>query len=649
MSDSENSDYLVVLEEAFGNLLAGESELAIECCEKARKIDPKRHEVMFVLGLISISMNDLGRAIKFMEEGHKTAPDCKEYADALAFLFSKVDRLSDSVYFSKLSLVLESEPILSKFTPENFGSFEKNMRQVDVSHSFVEASIAFHERRYDEAAKLCERELVINPDNTECQRMLGQSLIHIHEYGKAANAFATAARLEPHNSDNFSGMAEALLAQGDIDAAVNILREAIKHNPDSVDIRNRLVSELAYCPDDKWQTYIAEISQISELLAGTSKSSGASKFAGPFPGKIKVAYLVNEWAISNNADFLEGVLRHHNAAGITSYVYQQYSQPFTDTEKLKGEAENWREVYNIDDETLAFFIRNDAIHVIVDMCGSTPGNREKVLASKPAPVRASWLGFPVGAIAATTDVLLTCDELIEADEKYSPDVECLSLGAGLFCYGTGSVALETDDKNKLPADKNGFVTFGGILDMPRVVSSAEIWADVLNKVSNSRLIIGGGGETNQTTRGIISDMFTKLGVGDRVQVQENVEDKNYRRHLFSSIDILLDTAFVNGIHETCDALWMGIPVISLRGERRTALMGASILTSLGRKEWIARDRAEYLSIAAELASNVAALGNIRETLRETMKESTLCNQAGFTASMENTYKNALEKAIGNGN
>ncbi len=478
--------------------------------------------------------------------------------------------------------------------------------------------------------------------------MLGQSLIHIHEYDRAVAAFTAAARLEPDNTDNFNGMAEALMAQGNINTAIEVHREAIKYNPDSANTRNRLVRDLAYCPDDEWQTHIAEISKISELLNDASAEAPTSTFDGPFPEKIRVAYLVNEWAISNSADFLEVILRHHKDANITSYVYQQYNQPFADTERLKKETDNWREIYNIDDETLAFFIRNDAIHIIVDMCGGTPGNREKVLASKPALVRASWLGFPVGANTATTDVLLSCDEMIDADKKYLPEVECFSLGTGLFCYGMGSVALETGDKYKSPVDKNGFVTFGGILDMPRIANSAETWAAVLNEVEDARLIIGGAGEAHKAICDLVSSLFADLGVGDRVQVQvqDNTEDENHRRHLFSSIDILLDTEFVNGIHETCDALWMGIPVVTPRGTRRTALMGASILTSLGRPEWIADDRSEYVSIAGGLASDRAGLGNIRKSLRTTMKESTLCDQAGFTACIEDAYKKIILKAVG---
>tara|TARA_A100001388_G_scaffold47581_1_gene31466 strand:+ start:1386 stop:2030 length:645 start_codon:yes stop_codon:yes gene_type:complete len=209
---TDDKDYTQSVDLAYLAIMKGEIEEALELCHSAARQKPLGLEHLYLLGLVSILLKDIGRGIKFFEEGHHRAPNNKEFADALAALTARIGNMSDSMYYAKLSLVTDSDPDLAKFAPSEFEDLELNLEQAGVSTYFVDATIAYHERNYRECVDLCGKELAIHSDNAECLQLMGRAWTQIHEYGEAVDSLSRAAELMPNQSENFLYLGDALMA-----------------------------------------------------------------------------------------------------------------------------------------------------------------------------------------------------------------------------------------------------------------------------------------------------------------------------------------------------------------------------------------------------------------------------------------------------
>ena len=179
---TNDTDYTQSVELAYLALMKGETDEALEHCQAAARENPLSLGHLYLLGLVSMSLKDIGRGIKFFEEGHRRAPNNKEFVDALAALTARIGNMSDSMYYAKLSLVTDTDPDLSKYAPFEFEELERNLEHAGVSTYFVDATISYHERNYLECVDLCGKELAVHPENAECHQLMGRAWTHIHEY-----------------------------------------------------------------------------------------------------------------------------------------------------------------------------------------------------------------------------------------------------------------------------------------------------------------------------------------------------------------------------------------------------------------------------------------------------------------------------------
>ncbi|MCC7015711.1 MAG: tetratricopeptide repeat protein [Rhodospirillales bacterium] len=610
-------------------------EEATNRAEAARRLDSAAPEPLFVLGLAAFALNDIGAAIRLLEEAHRIDPDGREIAEVLGALHGRAGNLADSLYYTKLAVALDENPRLARLRPESLLDFVANVGQARQSAYLMDASIEFFIRRFDKAADLCRRELQLHPESVEAHQLMGRVLIELGRYEDATGHLERAAHLAPSDSAGFSYWAEGLRKQGRLDVALKCCREAVRLAPASAVARCQLLTTLAYMPSTDWGMY------AEEAKAAVAAIAPGSRPAPPVPAiepktvgkerrdKIRVAFLVNETTMLRDIGFLETVLANHDPSRFYFYVYQQYSRPFGETPRLQKEAEDWRPIYNIDDETLAVIVANDAVDVLVDMCGAAPDGRIAFLANRPAPVQISWLGFPQGSLPGTVDCLLADPATVAFDERDSGGVALHVLDCGLIGYMGASVEVEAEGETEPPAAANGFTTFGGVLDPARIAGSAALWAPILREISDARLLLGRAPAPDQGTRDRILGLFDRHGVADRIVFQEALERQSPTAAFYSSVDILLDSTPVNGTVETCEALWRGVPAISCRGDRRAGRIGASLLAAAGRPDWVADTPEEFAALARRLVSDRSALAALRKSLPDEFRKSRLCDAKRF--------------------
>lgn len=638
-ADTGESAYLDHVERAFLAFASSNNEEAVRLCEEALKMKPEGVEALFILGLVSFLLDDLGRAIKFFEQGHAREPDWREFADSLSAMYSRVGDLSSSLYYSKLALTLESNPTLKRYVPHGFDDFEENMKNAALSWYYVQAAVYFYERDYKKTIDYCERELGLDADNVDALVLLGRALIEVNDIRRAIDVLEKAVRLAPGESRCLAYLGDALTAAGRTMAAGEKLDEALRIVPDDLDTLCRKAVSLVYADRQSWRSYPQVVAKIDTLLrAGlddtdrtVSRPAGRTSPAEP----LHIGFLVGNEAIRDKSELLIGLLSSLDRERFKLFGYQQYSQTHPATLRLEKEVHHWRATFNIDDDTLFRIMHNDGLDVIVDTCALQGDHRLPLLARRPAPVRVGWMGAPLAAPAAACDVILSCDDTLAVDRKDGGGIPCESLGASVFAYPGGPTPLEGDGKT--PVERKGFITFGGVLDLPRIRGAVPAWTEILHRVKRSRLLLGGGEEQRRLWP-LVAEAFADTDVLERISIQDDREGVSPRVHFLSDVDIFLDTPQVNGLGEICDALWLGVPVVALRGAHRASRIGSTILGAAGMGHWCADDPQGYVRIACALAEDRGELRRTRRDLRAKIAASTLCDTQGFAERMGRLFE-----------
>jgi predicted O-linked N-acetylglucosamine transferase (SPINDLY family) len=301
--------------------------------------------------------------------------------------------------------------------------------------------------------------------------------------------------------------------------------------------------------------------------------------------------------------------------------------------------DQWRVTRFQSDQELADTIRGDAIDILVDLTGHIAGNRLLTFARKPAPVQVTYLGYQNTTGMSAMDYRLTdawADPPGQTDSFYTE--ELVRLPRAFFCYRPS----EAPEISPLPALESGYVTFGSFNNFAKVSPGAlEAWLNILDSVAQSRLIIlahGGGSLAARVQRQAESRGLDPA----RIEFCEKRPRPAYLE-LMTRVDIALDPFPFNGHTTTCDAVWMGLPVVMLAGASYASRFGGSVLQQVGLAHLIAESPAEYIEIAGRLAADVEALAQLRATLRDTMAGSALLDAAGFTRNLEAAYRKMWHK------
>lgn len=624
---------------------------ALEHAEAARRLNPESAEPLFVLGVIAFMLNDVGGAIRILEQAHKIDPDGKEIVEHLGALHGRAGNIAESLYYTKLGLTLDENPRLVPFAFDGLRDFQKNVEQGSETSYLVEAHYAFLLRKYDGTVESCRRELELRPQSVEGHQLMGRALVELGRYEEGTAALEAAARLAPRNADGFIHWAEGLLRQGRLNLAHDCCREAVRLAPASVAARSALLTTLAYLPFEQWAAYPEEARAAIAAIAPGARPAPPKPAVSPKSidigraSRIRIGYLINETTMTRDLGFIEAVLAHHNHGEFFVHGYQQYSRPFSDTTRLQKNTDDWRQVFNIDDETLALIVTNDALDILVDCCGAARDGRPAFLARRPAPIQIGWFGFPQGPLPGTVDWLVSAASTAEFDARDAKDNPLLQLSLGPFAYNGLPVEIAAAAERSSPAAAAGQVTFGGALDPARLVGSAPLWSEVLRRAPGAQLLLGREPLPDHGTQARVRALFAD-DVAARVVFQETPGNAGRLADFYAATDVLLDTLPVNGSVETCEALSLGIPVVSCRGDRRVAAVGTGILSMAGRGEWAAKDQGEFVNIATYLASDIPALAELRKSLPEAIRKSPLCDAKRFAFTWETTLKFLLAKARG---
>ena len=351
--------------------------------------------------------------------------------------------------------------------------------------------------------------------------------------------------------------------------------------------------------------------------------------------RLKVGYISPDFRAHACAFFLAPLFAHHDRTRVEVYAYAEVAHPDAVTARLRGLVPHWRSTVGLSDEQVAALIRADGIDVLVDLAGHTANSRLLALARKPAPVQLTYLGYPATTGLETMDYRLTDGRAEPAglSERYYTE-KLVRLPHSLWCY---QPFADMPEVTELPALGRGYLTFGSFNNFakigPRVVA---LWAEVLRAVPTSRLVMVTvpAGETQAELR----QRFADHGIEpDRLELHDRLGREAYLR-LFGEVDVALDPFPCNGGTTTCDALWMGLPVVALVGTTFLSRASYSVLAAAGLEFLAAPTPADYVALCVRLEAEREALAGLRAGLRAQLSASPLLDAPGFAHDVETVYR-----------
>ena len=611
-----------------GNRLetAGKPREACALYRRAVAAAPRYAKAHLNLGIGLLALDDAEGAARSFEAALALDP-ADPYANYnLANLWYASNRREDAVRL--LRLALERKP---DFPEARVALANVLDSQGDAEAAVRELEIALRQRP-DYAGALYNQALVLR----KLQRL-----------DEAEDALRRMLALGPGSGDSAASelagewahrtLASVLLGQSRVGDALGILHAARAQWPDSLALES---GELFMLNFDEAASAEAMFER-HRAFGARMEAAHPPRFA-PFANpkdpqrRLRVGYVSADFYRHPVALFVLPLIERHDRTAIETFCYSTTVESKADevTRQLKSLAHNWRDAAAMSDAQLADAIHGDGIDILIDLAGHA-GPRLGVFAQQPAPVQASWLGY-LNTTGLTRIDYRLCDGHTDPPgtaEKFHTETP-LRLPHNQWCYRPLLVVDQADEPSFA---RNGFVTFGSFNHVSKISATARrLWAEILSRVPDARLVIVGVPE-GRTTNDLRRDFEGRGIAAERLSIVPPLPlDEYFRR--FNAVDIALDTMPYSGGTTTCDAIWMGVPVLTAPGERPVSRSAASILFTAGLADWIAASPQNYVDLAVGFAHNRAALADLRGSLRRRMQGSPLMDEAGFVRDIEAAYR-----------
>jgi len=501
--------------------------------------------------------------------------------------------------------------------------------------------VAFQKQKcYEKAARCFRRALALDPCFAEAHLDLGHALYEQGHLDQAVKSFHRALAINPAVAQAHYRLGNAFWNQGQIAAAMECYRRAIALKPDYA----AALSNLAFT-----MNYDAEASRSDIYAAHRARAAvfpPLEVFGRTYPNdrrperRLRIGYVSGDFCEHSVSYFFEPLVASHNHSEVEVFAYSSLNQAEEDetTARLRSLADRWISICRCDDQHAAEQIHADRIDILVDLGGYTTRSRLAIFALKPAPVQVAWLGYLNTTGLRAMDYRITDEIADPAGETDQFNSETLvRLRPPFLCYRPFDHAPPV---SALPAHRAGHVTFGSFNDLPKLTPGViKLWARLLHAVRGSRLIIKTEQMRDAPTAGQLRSRFADEGIApERIDLLAWRARTVHHLARYGLVDVALDPFPFNGVTTTCEALWMGVPVVTLLGDRPYARVGASLLASVGLQEFVAEDPESYVETAASLADDLSRLTELRLGLRDRMRASPLCDGAGFARTIEQAYR-----------
>lgn len=621
---------------------------AIACYRRVLELKPDYAQVHSNLGDAFLEHGRPDEAIPCFRRSLTLKPDYASAHLGLGNALRETGKSDEAIACFRRAITFQPELVVAHM---NLGIALKNQgdlneavacyrRALQLKSDFAEAhnnlGIALNLKgSQNEAADSFRRAIALKPNYAAAYNNLGIALKELGLLDESVRSLRRALELKPDYAAACLNLGSTLKDQGKLDEAVTSFRHALERKPDFADAYSNLLYALVF-----HHGYDAPMLYEEHRAYERSFAAPLTKFIEPHcidktpDRRLRIGYVSSNFCDHVVGRNLVPLFREHDHSRFEVFAYADVRRDDEFTARFRKYSDSWRNTEGQSDEVLAQRIREDRIDILVDLTLHMARNRLLVFARKPAPVQATFAGYPGTTGLSAIDYRLT-DPYLDPPDLFDCHYseKSIRLPKSFWCYDPDERTPEVVDP---PAETNGHITFGCLNNFCKVNAPVlEIWAAVLCAVDRSQLLVltDTGSHRNEAL-----EQLARAGVTpDRVTFLSKRPRADYLE-ICQRIDIALDTVPYNAHTTSLDCLWMGVPVVTLVGSTVVGRAGLSQLTNLGLPDLIAHDAAQYVRIAAKLAGDLSRLKKLRTTLRERMRASPLMDAPGFARSIEAAYR-----------
>ncbi len=597
---------------------------AFEVYKYTISLMPQYFAVYFKCGLLLHELNNLQEALAYFDCAIALKPD---YADAYfsrANTLCRLERLEDAIVSYDQVIVLTPEFTGAYIIRGNVLQHLKRLDEALISYDFVismkaddaeayccRANVLHDLKRFDEAVISCRYALEIDPEYAEAYNNLGLTMLELGRLEEAEASFLKAIKYDPNHAKAYNGLGVISSRLGRLNS--EYFKKALAISPEYNDIFSNWLFNASMSaslnPSELFAEHLLYAEQYEAPLRPYWQSHNNDK--DPYRC-IQIGFVSGDFCDHAIASFVEPLLIHLSQfSSLTLHAYYNRVQIDKVSLRLQGYFSFWTAVVGLSDDELAEKIRSDGIDVLIDLSGHTSHNRLLTFARKPAPIQASWMGYPGTTGLQAMDYYL-------ADKFFLPQEPFKDQFTEKLVYLPATAPFNphnsAPDVNALPALTNGYITFGSFNRLnkfsPEVIS---VWAKLMLALPTSRLILAGMPESGYDT---LITWFAEHGiVHERLSFYPRSNIVEYLA-LHHQIDMCLDTFPYNGGTTTCHATWMGVPTLTMAGQTPASRAGASLLQQLGLDDFVSNNVNEFVNKGLSLANDLERLTEIRKVLRK---------------------------------
>jgi protein O-GlcNAc transferase len=616
-------------------LLQGREREAAEILQAGIGHVPGHGPLYRFLGDALVKLKRFGEALAAYEQAARMLPQVADVRFNMGAMLAELGRCAEAEAAFRAAVAL---------APEDWDAYEH-----------LAEMMARQERTADAVAVL-QQVAARQPQRAKTHYQLGNTLRNIHRVDEAIAAYERCLQITPEDHLALANLALAYRDQARLEESVALHRRALELAPEAAAVHSSLIFTMHLLPhvargaieleQAKWnERYEAP---LADKIVPHKNERRADK-------RLRVGFVSADWRAHPVGWFMLPLLKNLDREQVEVFCYSVVRVPDALTAALTAAADVWRHATFLDNDELAAQVRADGIDILIDLSNHTIDNRMPLFARKPAPVQMTYLAYCAGTGLRTMHWRLT-DPFIDpppppgcaTEAAPAPAFERpLRLAETYWCYGAHPAAGAVTE---LPALRNGYVTLGSFNYFSKCNDQVlQVWARLLRETAGARLLLHvPAGSREQYVR----QMFEREGVArERLELVPRCRESDYFQH-YEKVDVALDPFPWAGGTTTCDALWMGVPVVTLveegAGADTVSRGGLSILTNLGHPEWVAHTEEEYVAKAIALAGDVGRLAELRRGLRPRMQGSVLMDGPRFARRMQEALRRAWGEWCGRG-
>ena len=613
---------------------------ALYFLKKATLIDTNYAPAFYNLGVVLQDLNSFKEALASLDRAIALKPD---YAEAYANRGNSLHELQkydQSVASYDRAIALKPDYAKAWYNRGNsllklqkydqsVSSYDRAIAlKPDYAEAYSNRGLALHElKQYQQSVASYDRAIALKPDYADAWYNRGNLLHELQKYDQSVASYDQAIALKPDYAEAYANRGNVLCSVCRYEEADDSYREALRINPNDLDARSGWLFSMNYHASLNLQHALSE----AKIYGSKTSENSIPKFkkwdVASKANKLKIGFVSGDLCNHPVGYFIEGLIEYLDPNQFELYAFTTNSLTDELTIRIKPFFNEYTLIYGMSDLDAATLIHKKGIHVLLDLSGHSKYQRLPVFSYKPAPVQVSWLGYFATTGLPEMDYFLGDPYMLHISEENHFTESAWKLAETWLCLKPPNFGFSV---SKLPAIKNGFLTFGSFGNLSKMNNQVvTTWASVLHGIPTSKLFLKAKQLKDVSQIEDVQKRFAKCGISTDRLILESAESREAYFLAHNEVDFILDTFPYPGGTTSVDAFWMGVPVLTLRGDRFLSHLGESIAINSGNADWIAQNLHDYVSKAVQFSTNLERLAQLRSTSRERAIKSPLYDSVRF--------------------